>query len=66
MQKLCVYLREAVVAAHQSGKGYKVISKQFGVHHSTERKIIQKWKTFKTADNLPKNGRHCEIGPMSD
>jgi len=26
-------LREAIVAAHQSGKGYKVIFKQFGVNH---------------------------------
>jgi len=39
-------------ADHQSGKGYKVISKLFGVHHSTEGKIIHKWKTFKTAFNL--------------
>ena len=41
-------LREATVAAHQSGKGYKAISKLFGVHHSTERKIIHRWKTFKS------------------
>jgi len=33
-------LREAVVAACKSGKGYKAISKQFGVHHSTVRKIF--------------------------
>jgi len=33
-------LREANVAAHQSGKGYKAISKLCAVHHSTERKII--------------------------
>jgi len=36
------YLREAIVAAHQSGKGYKAISKLFGVHPFTERKIIHK------------------------
>jgi len=46
-------LREAIVAANQSGKGYKAISKQSGVHHSTERTIIHKWKTFKTAANVP-------------
>jgi len=34
-------LREATVAAHQSGKGYKAISRLSGIHHSTERKIIQ-------------------------
>uniref|UniRef100_A0A3Q2WVS9 Sleeping Beauty transposase HTH domain-containing protein n=1 Tax=Haplochromis burtoni TaxID=8153 RepID=A0A3Q2WVS9_HAPBU len=42
--------REATVAAHQTGKGYKVYSTQFEVHHSTVRKIIHKWKTFKTSD----------------
>jgi len=46
-------LREAIVAAHQSGKGYKAISKLPGVRHSTEKKIIHKWKTFRTAVNLP-------------
>ena len=34
-------LRGATVAAHQSGKGYKDISKLFGVHHSRVRKIIR-------------------------
>ena len=33
-------VREAIIAAHQSGKGYKTISKQLGVHHSTVRMII--------------------------
>ena len=49
-------LREETVAAHQSGKGYKTISKLFGVHHSAERKIIHKWKIFKTAVNPPRSG----------
>lgn len=30
-------LREAIVTAHKSGKGYRVISKQSGVHRSTEQ-----------------------------
>ena len=46
---------EAIVAAHQPGKGYKAISKLFGIHHSTERNIIHKWKTFKTAVHLPRS-----------
>ena len=50
-------LREAIGAAHQSGKGYKVISKLFGVHKSTARKIIHKQRTFKTVVNLTRN-RH--------
>jgi len=33
-------LGEATVAAHQSGKGYKAISKLFGVHHSRERERL--------------------------
>ena len=36
-------LREATPAVHQSGKAYKTVPKQF-VHHSTDRKIIQKQK----------------------
>ncbi|MEE6521276.1 hypothetical protein FKM82_019399 [Ascaphus truei] len=56
-------LREAIVAAHQSEKGYKAISKQFKVYHSTVRKIIQKWKTFKTIDNLPRSGRPNKFTP---
>uniref|UniRef100_A0A3Q4HHQ0 Uncharacterized protein n=1 Tax=Neolamprologus brichardi TaxID=32507 RepID=A0A3Q4HHQ0_NEOBR len=40
------------VAAHQSEKGYKIISNQFKVYHSTVRKIIHKWKTFKTVARL--------------
>jgi len=43
-------LIEATVAAHLTEKGHEAISKLFGVHRSTERKIIHKWKTFKTAD----------------
>jgi len=50
-------LGEAIVVALQSGRDYKVVSDLFGVHHSTERKIIHKWKEFKTAVNLPRNGR---------
>uniref|UniRef100_A0A3Q4HHB0 HTH psq-type domain-containing protein n=1 Tax=Neolamprologus brichardi TaxID=32507 RepID=A0A3Q4HHB0_NEOBR len=49
----------AIVTAHQSRKGYKVISKQFKVHHSTLRKIVHKWKTFKSAVNLPKWSSRC-------
>jgi len=33
-------IREAINAAHQSGKGYK--TKLFEVHHSTKRNIILK------------------------
>jgi len=56
-------LREAIVAAHQSGKGYKAIL--VGVHHSTERKIIHKWKRLKAAVNLPRSGRPSKFTPRS-
>ena len=48
--QVCVstHFKDAIVAAHQSGKDYKVISKNIGVHHFTVRKIIYKWTTFKT------------------
>jgi len=45
-------LGEAIVAAHQSGKGDKAISKLFGIHNSTVKKICRKWKTFKTIASL--------------
>jgi len=38
-------LREAIIAVHQSEKGYK--TKPFEVHHSTVRRVIHMWKTFK-------------------
>ena len=55
-------LREAIVATHQSVMGYKAISTPFGVHHSTERKIIHERKpfnqlpTFRGVD-VPENSR---------
>ena len=40
-------LRGATVAA-----GFKAVSKLSGVHHSTVREIIRKWKTFDAVANL--------------
>ena len=57
-------LREAIVATDQPRKGYKVISKLLGLH-PTVRKIIHKWKTFKTVANLPKSGRPNIFTPRS-
>ena len=41
-------LREAIVAAHHTGKDNKAVSKQFGVRRSIVRKIIYKWNKFRT------------------
>uniref|UniRef100_A0A3Q4I1B2 Uncharacterized protein n=1 Tax=Neolamprologus brichardi TaxID=32507 RepID=A0A3Q4I1B2_NEOBR len=54
------------LAAHQPGKGYKAISRQFEVHHSTVKKIIHMWKTFKTAANIPSIGHTSKFSPRSD
>uniref|UniRef100_A0A3B3SNV6 Sleeping Beauty transposase HTH domain-containing protein n=1 Tax=Paramormyrops kingsleyae TaxID=1676925 RepID=A0A3B3SNV6_9TELE len=63
---LLIDLREAIVAAHQCVMGCKAISKQFEVYHSTVRKIIHKWKTFKTVANLPRSGHPSKFTPRSD
>ena len=59
-------LRETGVAAHQSGEGYKTICKHFGVHHSTMRKIIHKWKTFKIVSSLLRSGHHNNFTPRPE
>lgn len=56
---------KAIVAGHQ-GEGYRIIFKQLEVHYSIERKIIQKWKTFKTVGNLPRSEHSNKFTPRSD
>jgi len=51
-------LREAIFAAHQSGKDYKAISNNL-------KGIIHRWKTFKTAGNLPRSGHPSKFTPRS-
>jgi len=36
------------------------------VHHSAVRKIIHKWKTFRTVVNLPRSGLPSKFTPSSD
>ena len=59
-------LREVNVSAHQSGKGYKAISKVFGVHHFAERKIIHKRITFKIVASLLRSGCPGKFTRWSD
>ena len=54
-------LREAIVATDQSGKDYKANSKLFGV-----RKIIHKWKTFKSVFALSSSGSLSQLIQMFD
>ena len=59
-------LRVETVAAHQFKRGYKIISQQFGVQHSTDRKIIHNLKVFKTVVNLLRSGRPIKLSPRSE
>ncbi len=54
-------LRKRVVVAHQAGKGYKTISKKFGLHKSTVRQIMYKRRKFKTTITLPRSGQPTKI-----
>ncbi|CAI9576007.1 unnamed protein product, partial [Staurois parvus] len=54
-------LRKQVVDAHKSGKGYKRIAKDLGLHLSTVKRIIYKWKKFSTVATLPRSGRPTKI-----
>ncbi len=58
-------LRKRVAVAHQAGKGYKVISKKFGLHKSTVRLIVYKWRKFKTIVTHPRSGPPTKITPKA-
>lgn len=53
-------LREAIVAAHLSGKGYIVISEKFKVLHSTVRKMIHKFARSDPGVVIPGNSPQGE------
>ncbi|KAK3572988.1 hypothetical protein QTP86_011828 [Hemibagrus guttatus] len=55
--------RNKIVDLHQAGKTESSIGKQLGVKKSTVGAIIRKWKTYKTADNLPRSGAPRKISP---
>lgn len=59
-------LRKKIVAAYESGKGFKKISKEFDISHSTIRKIVYKWRTFKTTATMPGSGRPSKFTPRAD
>jgi len=48
-------LQEEIVADHQSGKGQKDISEQFGVHYYISS------ETFKTIANHPRRGQSSKF-----
>ena len=56
-------LCQRLVQAHSEGKGYKAISKQYGVPVSTVQSIINKHKRFNTVKNLSGRGRKRKVSP---
>ncbi len=57
-------LGKRVDVAHQARKVYKTISKEFGLHKSTE--IVYKWRKFKTTVTFPRSGRPTKITPKQN
>lgn len=57
--------KEKIILYHKTGKGYKSISKIMGLHKSTIRSIICKWKMLGTVMNLPRSGRPPKISPQA-
>ncbi len=58
-------MRNKIVDMYQSGKGYKAISKAFGLQQTTVRAIIHKWRKLGTVVNLPRSGRPTKITPRA-
>ncbi|XP_064203342.1 zinc finger MYM-type protein 4 isoform X5 [Anguilla rostrata] len=56
-------MRKKVIEIYQSDKSYRVISEAVGVHRSTVRAIIAKWKILGTVVNRPRSGRPAKISP---
>jgi len=46
--ELCEAIRQKIVAAYESGKGFKKLSKDFEIRHFT----VYKWRMFKTTANM--------------
>ena len=64
-QKRFLKTSEKVINAHQSGKGYKTISKDVGLHQSTVRQIVYKWRKFNTIVTLSRSGCPTKITPRA-
>uniref|UniRef100_A0A3B4TRY4 Transposase Tc1-like domain-containing protein n=1 Tax=Seriola dumerili TaxID=41447 RepID=A0A3B4TRY4_SERDU len=58
-------MKKSVVTAHQSGDGYKTISKRFQLNPSTVRQIIYKWRAFNMTATLPRSGRPSKLSPRA-
>ncbi len=54
-------IKDKIWDLHKAGMGYKTIGKKLGEKETTVGAIIQKWKKYKTAINLPWSGAPCKI-----
>jgi len=52
-----------IVEQHKAGRGYKTISKNFGVKVSTVGAIVRKWKKHKITVNCSRSGAPRKISP---
>ncbi len=66
LKELSEAIRKKIVAAYESGKGFKKVSKDFEISHSTVRKIVFKWRTFKTTADMPRSGHPSKFTPRAD
>jgi transposase len=64
-QKLSQDLRRRIIEMHKAGKCSKSIAKDLGVHQSTVRQIVYKWRRFRTVAPLPGSGRPVKITPRA-
>lgn len=61
-KKLSKQIYNKIIQKYHSGEGCKEISKALNISRSTVRTIIQKWKEYSLAVNLPTAGCHQEQG----
>lgn len=53
---------DKIIEKYQTGEGYKKISKALNISRSSVRAIINKWKEYGTAVNLPRADFRKELG----
>ena len=54
-------VREAIIALHKEGKGYRASGKQLNLHPCSVELIVRKWKTSGYTVNCPRTGAPRKI-----
>jgi transposase len=60
-KKLPELTKKEIIVAHKRGDGYKTISKNLGLHISTVRQVVYRWRSSKTTASLPRSGSTRKI-----